>query len=52
MIEDKTDNERLNQAMTQEQLKKYQIENQKKKGTKLATAYKVASAFGKKIQQL
>jgi hypothetical protein len=52
LIEDKTDNERLSQAMTQEQLKKVQVENQKKKGSKLKIAYTVASRLGKGIQKL
>jgi hypothetical protein len=52
LIEDKTDNERLNQAMTQEQLQRYRQENQKKKGSKIKIAYQVASRLGKGIQKL
>ena len=52
LIDDKNDNEHLRQAMTQEQLKRVQTENQKKKGNKLATAYKIASRMGSAIQKL
>ena len=52
MIDDKTDNETLRQAMTQEQLKRVKQENEKKRTSKAKIVYKVVSTMGSKIQKL
>jgi hypothetical protein len=52
LIDDKTEKEKLNQAMTQEELKKVKQENEKKRISKAQIAWKVASGIGKKVQEM
>ena len=52
MLNDKTSTEDLKERLTQEEIRKASIQNQKKKGNKLETGMKIGKGIMKAVEKM